>query len=74
MEQRQIFTGPPAAAARSTAVEWSSSCYHDIDNYCIDINYISKSSMRNCKSMTHQCTISSASTVMTSPAPCLPSP
>ena len=27
------------------ALQWSSSCYHDIHNYCIDINYISKSGL-----------------------------
>ena len=30
----------------------SSSCFCDINNYCIDINCISKSGLRNCKSMT----------------------
>ena len=27
------------------ALQWSSSCYHDINIYCIDINYISKSGL-----------------------------
>ena len=27
------------------ALQWSSSCYHDLHNYCIDINYISKSGL-----------------------------
>ena len=44
MEQRQIFTRPPAAAARSTncsgadILQRSSSCFCDINNYYVVIN------------------------------------
>ena len=51
MEQRQIFTGPPAAPARSSSTAvvptyiLQRSCSYFCINYCIDINCISKSGL-----------------------------